>query len=143
MNPRTTVYLLRHAESQADPQIPEPDWPLSTRGHQQAERLKTHLASLAIDVIYSSPYARPVATVTPFAQATGRVIERVEGLRERKLTPRSVENWLEVVKHSWRHFDFAFPHCESSAQCQARMVGTLRHLVQGQAGNVLLVSRPC
>ena len=140
MNTRTTVYLLRHAESQADPHIPEPDWPLSARGRQQAELLKTHLAPLAIDVIYSSPYARAVATVTPFSQATGRVIERVEGLRERKLTPGSVENWLEVVKQSWRHFDFAFPHCESSAQCQARMVRTLRHLVQGQAGKVLLVS---
>ena len=140
MNHMTTVYLLRHAESQPDPSVPEPDWPLSARGHQQAEWLKTHLAPLAIDVIYSSPYTRAVATVTPFARATGRVIERIEGLRERKLTPGSVENWLEVVKHSWRHFDFAFPHCESSAQCQARMVRTLRSLVQGQAGNVLLVS---
>ena len=136
----TTVYLLRHAESQPDPSVPEPDWPLSARGHQQAKWLKTHLAPLAIDVIYSSPYTRAVATVTPFARATGRVIECIEGLRERKLTPGSVENWLEVVKRSWQHFDFAFPHCESSAQCQARMVRTLRSLVQEQAGKVLLVS---
>ena len=140
MNDVTTVYLLRHAESQADPSVSEPDWPLSARGHQQAEWLKTHLVPLAIDVIYSSPYTRAVHTVTPFAHATGREIECVEGLRERKLTPGSVENWLEVLKHAWQHFDFALPHCESSAQCQARMVGTLRDLVQGQAGNVLLVS---
>ena len=140
MSQRTTVYLLRHAESQADPHIPEPDWPLSGRGCQQAELLPTHLAPLAIDVIYSSPYVRAVATVTPFAQATGRVIKRVDDLRERKLTPGSVANWLDLVKQSWRQFDFAFPHCESSAQCQARMVRTLRQLVQARAGNVLLVS---
>ena len=91
-------------------------------------------------MIYSSPYTRAVHTVTPFAHATGREIKRIESLRERKLTPGSVENWLEVVKHAWQHFDFAFPHCESSAQCQARMVRTLRDLVQGRAGNVLLVS---
>jgi 2,3-bisphosphoglycerate-dependent phosphoglycerate mutase len=139
MKTLTTVYLLRHAESQAAPHIPEPDWPLSARGYQQAERLKTYLVLLAIDVIYSSPYTRAVATVTPFAQATGRVIKRVEDLRERKLTPKPVENWLEVVKQSWRDFDFAFPHCESSAQCQVRMVRTLSHLVQRQEGKVLLV----
>ena len=68
------------------------------------------------------------------------MIERVEDLRERKLTPGSVENWLELVKHAWQDFDFAFPHCESSAQCQARMVHTLHHLVQRQRGKVLLVS---
>lgn len=140
MKAMTTVYLLRHAESQADPHIPERDWPLTARGRLQSQRLKTHLAPLAIDLIYSSPYARAVATVTPFAQATGRVIQRVEELRERKLTPGSVENWLELVKQSWQQFDFAFPNCESSAQCQARMVRTLGHLVQAQAGKVLLVS---
>lgn len=140
MHTVTTVYLLRHAESQFEPHIPEPDWPLSARGSQQAERLTTHLAPLAIDVIYASPYARAVATVTPFADATGLTIERVEELRERKLAPGPVENWREVVQHTWQQFDFAFPHCESSAQCQARMVRTLRHLVQQQAGKVLLVS---
>jgi 2,3-bisphosphoglycerate-dependent phosphoglycerate mutase len=102
MHTLTTVYLLRHAESQADPHIPEPAWPLSARGRQQAEGLQTHLAPLAIDVIYSSLYARAVATVTPFASATGHMIERVEDLRERKLTPGSVENWLELVRHAWR-----------------------------------------
>jgi 2,3-bisphosphoglycerate-dependent phosphoglycerate mutase len=140
MHTMTAVYLLRHAESQFDPHIPEPDWLLSARGSQQAEQLTTHLVPLAIDVIYASPYARAVATVSPFAHATGLTIERVEDLRERKLTPGSVENWREVVQHAWQHFDFAFPHCESSAQCQARMVRILRHLVQEQAGKVLLVS---
>jgi 2,3-bisphosphoglycerate-dependent phosphoglycerate mutase len=67
MHDLTTVYLLRHAQGQADRHILESDWPLSTRGREQAEGLKVLLAPLGIDVIYTSPYTRAVDTVTPFA----------------------------------------------------------------------------
>jgi 2,3-bisphosphoglycerate-dependent phosphoglycerate mutase len=140
MHDLTTVYLLRHAQGQADRHILESDWPLSTRGREQAEGLKVLLAPLGIDVIYTSPYTRAVDTVTPFAQGAGLRIERVEGLRERQLTTGPLPNWFELVQQSWRDFDFALPHGESNAQCQARIVHTLRHLVAVQRGKVLLVS---
>jgi 2,3-bisphosphoglycerate-dependent phosphoglycerate mutase len=140
MHDLTTVYLLRHAQSQAARHIPESDWSLSTRGREQAEGLKGLLAPLGINVIYKSPYTRAVETVIPFAQYAGLRIERLEGLRERQLTTGPLPNWFELVQQSWRDFDFALPHGESNAQCQARIVHTLRHLVALQKGKVLLVS---
>jgi len=136
----TIVYLLRHAESHTDPNIPQSEWPLTQRGRQQAESLKSCLANLAIDCIYSSPYARAVETVTPFAEQAGLGIARIEGLRERKVTQGFASNWLEVIKHSWENFEFALPQCESSVQCQMRIVQTLRHLVEMRRGKILLVS---
>jgi 2,3-bisphosphoglycerate-dependent phosphoglycerate mutase len=140
MDDLTTVYLLRHAQSQANRHIPESDWSLSTHGCEQAEGLKALLALLGIDVIYTSPYTRAVDTVMPFAQHAGLRVDRVEGLRERQLTTGSLPNWFELVQQSWRDFDFALPHGESNAQCQARIIHTIRHLVALQRGRVLLVS---
>jgi 2,3-bisphosphoglycerate-dependent phosphoglycerate mutase len=80
----TTVYLLRHAESERDPAQKEPEWPLSTQGRQQAQELFDRLSTLGIDAIYSSPYLRAVATVEPFAAESGFSIQIDHDLRERK-----------------------------------------------------------
>jgi len=62
------------------------------------------------------------------------------GLCERRLTTGSLPNRFELVQLSWRHVELALPHGESNAECQARIVDTVRYLVALQRGKGLLVS---
>ena len=79
--PASTIYLLRHAESAPSRDLPEPDWPLSRRGADQARRWATHLSGLDIARVSSSPFLRAVATVRPFCEARQLPIEIEPDLR--------------------------------------------------------------
>lgn len=73
-----TIYVVRHAEKAVVPasadRMMASDPPLSTAGEQRAEALKSLLANNNIREIYSTPYKRTVATVTPLSNATGVAI---------------------------------------------------------------------
>ncbi len=114
-------YLLRHAQSQPS-DLPDPEWPLSELGRQQAQALIPALQRLKLTHLFSSPYPRAVDTLAPFAKAAGIEIKLDERLRERKLSTQLLDNLQELLEKSWRDFDFALPGAESSRQCQARMV---------------------
>ncbi len=62
------LYLLRHAESTANERgilQGRKDYPLSSRGVEQARILGGTLSCLGIDVVYSSPAGRVTATLAP------------------------------------------------------------------------------
>jgi hypothetical protein len=63
MDQRTTIYLVRHAESQPSGDVPEAAWPLSPRGLEQAQALVPVMRELGIIAIYASPYVRALHTV--------------------------------------------------------------------------------
>jgi broad specificity phosphatase PhoE len=56
--------------------------PLSELGKKQAQDLVEKLGKEGVEVIISSPFVRTVQTVTPFAEASGIVIETMTELRE-------------------------------------------------------------
>src|SRR5690349_3047397 len=85
VHPRTTLYLVRHAESAPSDDVPEPDWPLSARGVAQASALAPAMRGLGITAIYSSPYLRARHTVAPLAEALGLPVTVRDALRERAL----------------------------------------------------------
>jgi len=136
----TTLYLLRHAESSPSADIPEPDWPLSPAGEEQARSLCDILPALNIDHIYSSPYPRAVATAAPFAERAGLTVATAPDLRERRLTEGFIDDWLETLKKSWTDFSFARPKCESGADCQERVDRCIAHLVKKHPSQTLLLS---
>src|SRR4029078_5911277 len=80
---RTTIYLVRHAESVPSPGVPEPEWPLSERGRSQAEALVHAMRELALHAIYSSPYPRALHTLLPLATALGKQVTVEHALHER------------------------------------------------------------
>ena len=51
----SSQYLLRHAYSVASRTVPEPDWPLSAQGREQADALVPILQPLSIDRVVTSP----------------------------------------------------------------------------------------
>ena len=140
MGGATTVYLLRHAESQPSPTMGEPDWPLTERGRQQALDIVPQLVKLGIDAIYSSPFPRAIDTVRPFADQQGLPIRVRHDLRERKLTDDWLPDIRSAIGKTWEDFQFAFPDGESSAACQLRVVAAVTDIVGKHHGETLLVS---
>lgn len=136
----TTLYVLRHAESEARPNCPEPDWPLSTRGRQQAQMLIQPLTALGIDRVYSSPYRRAFNTVAPFAHHKGLTIHTDARLRERTLTREWLDDHEQAVMATWADFHLTHPGGESSASCQRRMMHVISELSRRHEGQTLLIS---
>ncbi len=137
----TVVYLLRHAQSAPSPDLPEPRWPLSDIGSEQAENLVAQLTELRIDRVFSSPYRRAIDTVKPYSESVNIGISVVDDLRERKLKDRNmVDDWQRLIERAWRDFSFALPGCESGFSCQERMVNCISQLATANSGKRLLVS---
>lgn len=141
MEPRTTVYLVRHAESEPSPEVPEPSWPLSTRGQAQAAALVPAMRGLGLLAIYSSPYLRARQTVAPLALALGAEVTVVDALRERALG-RVVAgaDHADMVARYWADPDFALPGGESNAACARRVAQAVAQLALRHPGETIAVA---
>lgn len=136
----TTVYLVRHAQAQPLPEIPEPDWALSSRGAEQAVLLVPILTRLGIHRLYSSPFRRAVDTVTPFARAADLELQIEQGLRERTLSSAWIGDFRDVWHRSWNDLSYALEGGESGAVCRDRMVAAVRRLTDRHAGETLALA---
>lgn len=138
----TTVYLVRHAESLPAADVPEPEWPLSARGLEQAQALVPAMRELGIHAIYSSPYPRAFATLAPLARALGKEISVVESLHERVLARRNLsrDEYWATLQRSWADPDFALPDGESNHQCARRMASAVSELAARHAGETIALA---
>jgi 2,3-bisphosphoglycerate-dependent phosphoglycerate mutase len=115
--------------------------PLTAKGFRDATKLRDTLSSTRIDAAYSSPYLRARQTIEPIAQARGLIIETIEDLRERLLSPSDLPEWRAHLKRSWEDFDYAPPGGETSRAAQARVVRVLDTIASRHtAGTVILAS---
>ena len=137
----TTLILVRHAQSAPDRSLPERDWPLSELGRRQAADLAPALAELGVDVLASSPFARAVATLQPYADAAGLPIATDEDLRERALG-----GWLETteeveaaIRNMHADLDFQLEGGETGRACLARFQAALGRLVAAHPGRTIAV----
>ena len=110
----TSINLIRHAQSHPSTRLHYSEWPLSAVGQIQAEKLGDLLEPLGIEVLFSSPFARCLRTVQPFAAKAGFDVVVKEDLRERLGVKEIVRDFQEISRRSWDDFDFALPGCESS-----------------------------
>lgn len=134
------LYLLRHADSTPAQDIPEPDWPLSPLGKEQAESLISVLTDLQIEIIYSSPYLRALATVDPFASNKSIKVIEDQRLQEKKLTDQWLDNHAKAIKKSWADFDFCYPDGESNRDCQQRIIQAINEIKSRDSENNILIS---
>lgn len=134
------LWLLRHADSLPEPQIPEPDWPLSPAGQRQARTLVPILADLGITRIITSPYRRAKETVSPFARAMDLEVHEVYALQERCLAPVWIEDFHGALGASLQDPDLALPGGESLRDCQGRMTKAIAAEQAKVTSGVLLVS---
>jgi 2,3-bisphosphoglycerate-dependent phosphoglycerate mutase len=95
------LILIRHCESSGQ----APHAALTEAGTRAAHTLAGRLVPLAPDAIYSSPYARAVATVRPFAEQAGLPIREDQRLHERILAAAPLDDWLDHIRRSYEDID--------------------------------------
>jgi 2,3-bisphosphoglycerate-dependent phosphoglycerate mutase len=141
MEPRTTVYLVRHAESEPSADVAEPSWPLSARGLAQAAALVPVMQGLGLRAIYSSPFLRARQTLAPLALALGTEVTVVDALRERALgRVTSHADHRDMVARYWADPDFALPGGESNAACARRVTQVIAQLALRHRGETIAVA---
>ena len=151
--PRTVLYLIRHAATEANLARParlqgrRHDPPLACLGIRQAEATRDFLATHAIRHCYSSPMLRAVQTAEivaaphgltpqPLEALTECDVGRWEGLDWQTIRFLDAENY-ERFRHSpGRH---GYPGGESFADVQTRVAAALDGLLERHAGEALLV----
>lgn len=145
-----TIYLLRHAQSVANTKgiLAGQDYSvvLSKEGEQQARKLVSHLSTLKIQKIYSSPLTRCLQTIEPFMQSNPdidfkvdeRFIEMDYGTWSgRRLSALSRDrNWRLVQKSP---SSFTFPKGESFKSMRRRVDKALGDL-RGEKETALIIS---
>ena len=148
---KTTIYLVRHGESEANAEgilYGQTDCPLSVRGISQAEKTGEYLRDRQIDALYCSDLQR--ARVTAVAIGLFHPDLRVRtniALREincgewegktvdwiRENYPEEYRVWRENIGRSVR------PGGESVAQMQKRIVRRIKHIVKKHEGQTVCI----
>ena len=137
----TTIYLVRHAQSQPSADVDEPQWPLSERGSEQARALVPAMRSLGIATLYSSPYPRAIHTLAPLAEALGKPLIVEHALHERVLSRRNLgDQWWPTIERYWRDPDFALDDGESNRACTRRMRDAIDRLAARHLGETLALA---
>lgn len=132
------VLLLRHAESRPDHDRPEAEWPLSERGHRQAQQLIAPLSALRPERLFASPYRRAQDTLGPFARDADLAVTVDDALRECMFRSGFVSDWPAPIARAWADRRFASPGCESAETCQTRIVRCVQRLARQHSGERLL-----
>ncbi|MFC2081809.1 histidine phosphatase family protein [Candidatus Bipolaricaulota bacterium] len=139
MNP-TTIYLIRHAQSQPSGTTANARWPLSTRGQEQAAHLAELLVPLGIETIYSSPYTRCLQTIAPFVERQDLEVTTVDDLREMQIVSGYVDDFDATWRRVWDDFGHRQPGCESSNGALQRFVAAVEAAAGESAGRTIGVS---
>ena len=136
--PTTTIYLIRHAQSNHLAKCSHADRPLSQLGRQQAVGLADLLAPLGIERIYSSPYPRALDTMGPFAARSGLDIVPVDDLREMRMVIGD-DDFSATWRRLWDDFDYCLPSCETAFDAQRRFVRAAAEIRAGCAGRTIAI----
>src|SRR4051812_23151337 len=86
-----TLLLIRHSQSQQEPERPASQWPLTAEGRRRCIALADRLAAYAPDVIVTSRERKANETGTLAAARLGRPVAVADGLHEHQ---REHVGWL-------------------------------------------------
>lgn len=134
------LILVRHAQAANVPDLPEPDWPLTEEGAAQAEALADELHALTVDHLWSSPFARALATLQPYADQTRAPLRIHHDLRERMLSPGPLDDWQTHLKRSFDDPDYALAGGESGRDCVSRFGAALTEIAGQHRGETVAVA---
>jgi len=147
MTATTTLYLVRHGESEANATgvlAGQTDSPLTARGRVQAEAVAAALADLAIDRVVASDLSRTKDTAVAIARTHGLTVESYRELREIDVGEAAGKRWDDgTLRPSADFADFAgfvrWPGGESLEQVLDRSLGCIDRLVRAHAGERIVV----
>ncbi|PAV29441.1 histidine phosphatase family protein [Virgibacillus profundi] len=133
------IYFVRHCT--ADGQ--HKDSPLTTIGMRQAHLLSVFFSEqqTKIDKIISSPYLRAIESIKPYAEKENIEIEINDRLKERILSEDPIDDWMEVLEHSFNDHHYSLPGGESANDAILRATPILESIYHDEnINNVILVS---
>jgi 2,3-bisphosphoglycerate-dependent phosphoglycerate mutase len=130
------VLLIRHCESTGQ----HPEAPLSAAGCAQALELAERLAGFPVDHIVSSPYARAIGTIEPFAGRMELPLHLDDRLAERRLSPQPIDHWRDIVRLSFESLDSGVPGGESARDTLRRGWAAIEAVLQGSHRLPVVVS---
>ncbi len=144
----TLVVLVRHGQTGTTGQVlpgRAPGLHLADIGRSQAETAAKRLAELPrVDAVYASPLERARETAAPIAAARGLKVKVERGLLECDFGDWTGQELKSLMKlPEWSTVQrypsgFRFPHGESFAEMQARMVGAIEKLRNAHPGGVVV-----
>ncbi|WP_044337888.1 histidine phosphatase family protein [Rossellomorea aquimaris] len=134
---KTFLYFIRHAHSVYTPD--ELNRPLSERGKRDAERITDKLKKEKIEVVCSSPYRRAIQTVEGLVVDKDKEIILLDGLKERLLSTKPVEDFDSAICKVWKCPSFAFQGGESNLLAQKRGVSATFSLLNTYRGKRVAV----
>jgi broad specificity phosphatase PhoE len=130
------LVLIRHAQVTVNPRVPVDQWRLSEEGIKAAAALRRDLAVVEVQLFYTSPEPKAVATAAAISDRQPLI--QVPDLKE---LDRTAAGWLSteteyvaMVAEIFRHPDESIRGCEPAALAQQRIVRAIDTLVAAQPG---------
>lgn len=139
---KTTVYLVRHAES---PHLfgQERTRGLSPEGFAAAKRVAELFTDVDVHYIASSSYTRAVQTVQYIAEQKSRNIVAYDELVERPIKGLDYQvSWdtlLEGIRKSFDDIDFALEGGESTRSALQRSIPVIEKLLKEYCGKNIVI----
>lgn len=140
----TTLYLVRHGESEANAAkryAGQSDSPLTARGREQAQAVAAALRSVRFDRVISSDLARARDTAEVIAREHGLEVEAYPELREidvGEAAGRSIEDAKE--RFDWGPGRFVeWPGGESLEEVRDRVVSAIDRIVGASPGRTICI----
>jgi broad specificity phosphatase PhoE len=142
--PETTLYLVRHGESEANATgvfAGQTDSPLTERGRRQAEAVAEALATVPFDRVISSDLSRTRDTAEAIARRRGLRVEVFPELREIDVGSAAGKSFDEMkgLPH-WTDDGFVqWPGGESLEQVLTRVLGCVEGIVVASPGQSVCI----
>lgn len=133
----TNLFFVRHAHSVYTPE--ELTRPLSEKGVKDSNLVTDILKHQNIDHVISSPYQRAIQTVEGVAKSRGKIIETIDGFKERILSQSPVEDFQLAVEKVWEEPTFSWDGGESNVNAQERGIHALNNLLARYAGKNIVI----
>jgi broad specificity phosphatase PhoE len=139
-----TLILIRHSQSQQEPERPASQWPLTEEGRRRCIALAERLATYSPDLIVTSRERKASETGALVAAHLGRPVETADGLHEHQ---REQVGWLSnqafeqaVVAFFTRPDELVFGE-ETASQAGARFDAAVRAVLAAHPGqNIAIVA---
>ena len=128
-----TLYLIRHASPQINPQQPAPEWPLSERGQREAGVLAGQADAWGVKAIYASTEPKARGTALIIGDALGLPVHVVPAFDELRMPPDWVANADDFNETVRAIFEGDTPPrgCELADTAAARFAEGLALVAQG------------
>jgi broad specificity phosphatase PhoE len=129
-----TIYLIRHASPNIQPQIPAPEWALSERGQREAEALAGTAEGWGVEAIYASTEPKARGTALIVGDALGLPVHVVPSFDELRIPHDWITNsgeFNELVQAILTRTDPAPRGCELADVAAARFAEGIDLVIQG------------